>query len=322
MLDKSTSQQTSATSRVQTEVASALGLAIPGASIAPLDATALDASALVVSGTMAATEPPDGYAISVAITDRQNGLVIAQSASRFHQAGLDSTPTRFYTESPSLVRDRSVDGYVKTSETAAGNLADPLYVSQLPTEALLSAALAAYNDGHWDDALAGYTAAAARPEGQTLRTFNGIYLCDVHLGKTSAAEEAFGKIAALGLATNNLAVKLLFRPGSTDFVADPALSGEYPMWIRQIGLATKTSSSCLHVVGHTSHSGTEAVNDRLSLARATAVRALLEKEVPGLAKQTTVSGEGFRQNIVGTGTDDARDALDRRVEFEVEKCVG
>jgi hypothetical protein len=31
---------------------------------------------------------------------------------------------------------------------------------------------------------------------------------------------------------------------------------------------------------------------------------------------------GFRQTIVGTGTDDAADALDRRVVFEVEKCGG
>jgi hypothetical protein len=322
MLDKSTGQQTGASSRVQEEVTTAIKAAIPTAAVVPFDASAIDASALILNGTVGTAEGADAYSLSVAVTDRGNGLVIAQSAARFQQAGLDSTPTRFYADSPSLVRDRSVDGYVKTAETTAGNLADPLYVSQLPTEALLAAALTAYNDGRWDDALAGYTAAAARPEGQTLRTFNGIYLCDIHLGKKAAAEEAFGKIAALGLATNNLAVKLLFRPGSTEFVADPALSGEYPMWVRQIGLATKASGSCLHIVGHTSHSGTEAVNDRLSLSRATAVRTLLEKEVPGLARQTTVTGEGFRKNIIGTGTDDERDALDRRVEFEVQPCAG
>lgn len=31
-------------------------------------------------------------------------------------------------------------------------------------------------------------------------------------------------------------------------------------------------------------------------------------------------GKGFSENIVGTGTDDDRDALDRRVELFVIKC--
>jgi hypothetical protein len=29
---------------------------------------------------------------------------------------------------------------------------------------------------------------------------------------------------------------------------------------------------------------------------------------------------GFRENLIGTGTDDLRDALDRRVEFRVRSC--
>jgi hypothetical protein len=29
---------------------------------------------------------------------------------------------------------------------------------------------------------------------------------------------------------------------------------------------------------------------------------------------------GFRENLIGTGTDDARDALDRRVEFKITGC--
>jgi outer membrane protein OmpA-like peptidoglycan-associated protein len=322
LLDRSTGQQTGVSVRVQEEIVRALGVAINGAVIVPFDAKAVEASALVITGTVATVEAPDRYGISVAVTDRASGLVIAQSAARFRQAGLDGSPTPFYSDSPSLVRDRSVDGYVKTAETPAGSLADPLYVAQLPTAALIAAAVAAYNDGRWEEALSGYTTAASRAEGQTLRTFNGLYLCNIHLGRTGAAEEAFGKIALLGLATNNLAVKLLFRPGTTEFLADANLSAVYPMWLRQIGLATRASGSCLHIVGHTSRSGSEATNDRLSLARATVVRDLLEKEVPGLARKSRVSGEGFRKNIVGSGTDDARDALDRRVEFEVEKCGG
>jgi outer membrane protein OmpA-like peptidoglycan-associated protein len=322
LLDRATGQQTGTTVRAQAEILTALETAMRGVAVLPFDAKGVEEAGLVLTGTVSTVTVPDQFSMSVALTDRANGLVIAQSAARFRQEGLDPSPTRFYNESPSLVRDRSVEGYVKTAETPAGSLADPLYVAQLPTAALISAALAAYNDGRYDEALTGYTAAAARAEGQTLRTFNGLYLCNMRLNRTAAAEEAFGKIAALGLATNNLAVKLLFKPGTTDFVTDANLSAVYPMWLRQIGRATRASGSCLHILGHTSKSGTEATNDRLSLARATAVRTILEREVPGLGKQTRVSGMASRQNIVGSGTDDARDALDRRVEFQVEKCGG
>ena len=32
------------------------------------------------------------------------------------------------------------------------------------------------------------------------------------------------------------------------------------------------------------------------------------------------TGRGFKENLVGTGKDDASDALDRRVEFKVIGC--
>ena len=39
-----------------------------------------------------------------------------------------------------------------------------------------------------------------------------------------------------------------------------------------------------------------------------------------LATRTRASGMGWRENIVGTGTDDVSDALDRRVEFKIVDC--
>jgi hypothetical protein len=46
----------------------------------------------------------------------------------------------------------------------------------------------------------------------------------------------------------------------------------------------------------------------------------LEAEAPPLRNRTITSGKGSRENLIGTGTDDARDALDRRVEFIVIRC--
>jgi outer membrane protein OmpA-like peptidoglycan-associated protein len=318
LLERSTGQQTLTTRRVQEELAAALATGLTGVTILPFNSDGAAKSRFVTTGTVVVTEAPDRYGVSVSLTDRQTGMVVAQSAARFRQAGLDATPTPFYRDSPSLTRDRMVNGYISTSQTEAGKPADPLYVDQVPTAALLASATTALEAERWDDALTGYTAAAARPDGQLLSTFNGIYLSNIRLGRMAGAEEAFGKIATLGLATNNLAVKLFFRPNSTDFLADPRLSGVYPMWLRQIGKAATASSSCLKIVGHSSHTGTEAFNDKLSLDRAIAVQGLLPPEVQ---KKSRTSGVGFRENLIGSGTDDARDAPDRRVVFEVISCA-
>jgi len=74
------------------------------------------------------------------------------------------------------------------------------------------------------------------------------------------------------------------------------------------------------VVGHTSKSGPAAVNDALSLKRASTIKQKLVAEQPVLAGKTTAEGMGFRQNIVGSGTDNSFDVLDRRVEFKIVPC--
>jgi outer membrane protein OmpA-like peptidoglycan-associated protein len=326
LLDRASGQQTGGSMRVESELRPALGDSVKGITILPFDPEGTAKARFVVSGTIATVDAAASrYAVSVALTDRQSGIVIAQSAGRFRETGLDDSPTTFYRDSPSLVKDRSVDGYLKTSETKAGSAADALYVEQIPTGSLLANALTAYNDQKWEEALAAYTAAAGRPDGQQLRTFNGVYLTNIRLNRLPAAEEAFGKIAALGLATNNLAVKLLFRPNSsTEFFSASGsdLATVYPMWIRQIAKAAQSAGSCLNIVGHTSRSGSEAVNDRLSQQRAETVKRMLETESRPLGRNLRASGVGYRENVVGTGADDASDAVDRRVEFRIVPCSG
>lgn len=319
-LDKTSGQQTVASSRAQEEVFAALGEAMPNATIEPLKTLGEGGDLLVATGFVGTTTTTNQFVLTVALTDRSSGLVVAQSAARFTDAGLDRSPTPFYGDSPSLVRDRSVDGYIKTADTPKGQLADPLYVEQLPTSALLASALAEYNAGRWEAALAGYAAAAGRPDGQTLRTFNGLYLTNTRLGRQADAEASFGKIVTLGLSTNNLAVKLLFRPGLTEFTADAGFRSSYPMWIRQIARGAAAARACLKVVGHTSASSTDSVNRPLSRRRAETVMQLLLTENPALRSRLTIEGVGSDRVIVGTGADDASDAIDRRVEFEVVAC--
>lgn len=321
LLDGRSGQQTRATELAVQLLNKALPSVLRRARLLPFDEKGANDSRWLINGTLTRRDEPGAFRISLALSDRSSGLVVARAVAPFTDAQLDVAPTRVYSESPSLVRDRTVDGYLITAETPAGKPADALYLEQIPTAALLAEAAAAYNNERWDDSLRLYTSAVQRPDGQQLRTFNGLYLANTQLGRTAAAEDAFGKIAALGLATNNLAVKLLFRPGSVDFVPERNLSGAYPMWLRQIARAAQGADLCLNVVGHTSKTGSEPLNERLSLARARAVVERMDKDAPGIARKSRTNGVGSRENLVGIGTDDLRDAPDRRVEFKVIACT-
>ena len=158
------------------------------------------------------------------------------------------------------------------------------------------------------------------PTGEQLRALNGVYLASWKLGRTADAEQAFGRVVAYGLSQRNLGVKFLFNPGSTEFWSDPKVNGPYGLWLRQIARQASSAKVCMNVVGHTSHTGSEQTNDRLSQARATVIKQKLDAEAADLTARTKASGMGWRENIIGTGTDDVSDALDRRVEFKIINC--
>ena len=50
------------------------------------------------------------------------------------------------------------------------------------------------------------------------------------------------------------------------------------------------------------------------------LRSLVETDVPALKTKTRAFGKGSQETLIGIGSDDARDALDRRVEFKVVDC--
>ena len=277
----------------------------------------------VVTSTMTPLKDERGvYRLNMAMTELRAGLVVAQAAARVRDDSVDVTPTAFYRDSPAIAKDRVIEGQIRTAETAADRPADAVYIERLPTSALMNEGMTAFNAGNYADALPYYDEAAKRPDGQQLRVYNGLYMIHWNLGRGADAESAFGKIVAIGLATNNLAVKFLFRPGSTDFWADTKISGPYPLWLRQLAQQMVATRSCLRVIGHTSRTGSEPLNERLSLRRAEIIKQRLLAETRESGSRIETAGAGSRENIIGSGTDDQRDALDRRVEFRVIPCPG
>ena len=323
-IDGNTGQQTLASKALDSRLLQRASDKFAQFDVAAVNSTILGKAQYLLAATLTPIDAAKGTAgtfrISLSLTDIKTGFVVAQYATRVRSEGVDTTPTPFYRDSPSLTKDRVVEGQIRTAETPTGGAADEIYMSRLPINALISEGSNRYEAGNYAEALRYYETAAGRPEGQQLRVLNGLYLANTQLGHTDEAEKAFAKIVALGLATNSLSVKFLFKPGSLDFLADPKVSGPYNTWLRLVAREVAASKTCLTIVGHTSHTGTEQFNDRLSLQRAVAIQRRIEAQAPETAGRLVSVGVGFRENLVGSGTDDLRDALDRRVEFKVRNC--
>ncbi|MBC7941765.1 MAG: OmpA family protein, partial [Chitinophagaceae bacterium] len=257
--------------------------------------------------------------INLALTDLRSGNVVAQS-SALATDSLDHTPLRYYQDSPILVKDKVIEGYVRTTATPPGQAAEPYYFERVAVATVINEATALYNVERYQDALTKYRAAGGTPGGDQLRTLNGIYLSNTKLGRLTEAEQAFGNIVAYSFKNNQLDVKFLFNPGTTEFWSDTRISGAYGMWLRAIAKESGTAKVCMNIVGHTSRTGPGAVNDALSLQRANYILQRLAADAPPVASRAKPSGVGFRENIIGSGTDNAIDALDRRVEFKIVPC--
>lgn len=325
MVDAASGQQTATTQLLEQRVADRLRGGSSQFDVMPFQIANLSKAQYLLTGTMARAASnqsgaPPVFLINLALTDLKDGTVVAQASSRARDEGLDTNPTRYYRDSPVVVKDKVVEGYIATSQAPPGTPSDPVYFERVATATTISEATLAYNNESYQEALALYQNAVAKPGGEQLRVLNGIYLASWKLGRANDAEQAFGKVVALGLSGNNLGVKFLFNPGTINFWSDPQVSGPYAFWLRQIARQAVVARVCMSVVGHTSLTGSQAYNDRLSLQRAAYIKKRLDTEAPELASRTKASGMGFRETLVGTGTDDARDALDRRVEFKITGC--
>ena len=323
-LDGVTGQQNVATRALDSRLLAGIVARFPAFQVSPISSGDLASARFILTTTVTMLERGQGkaasYRLNFSLTDSRSGIVVAQASAQATGDTVDTTPTAFYRDSPSLVKDRTVEGQIRTAQTPVGTAADGVYLSSLSVAALIAEGSRLYEATQYAEALAVYEAAAARPDGKHLRVYNGLYLSNIQLGRLDGAEQAFARLVLLGLATNSLSVKFLFRPGSTDFWPDPKVNTFYPMWIRVVAREAIVTKTCITVTGHTSRTGSDQANERLSLARAVSIQRRLEAAAPEMFGRLQANGQGFRENLVGTGSDDAVDALDRRVEFRVRAC--
>ena len=330
-IDARTGDQVETTRFMEAEIKTLIPQHFPQLEPLPFTLESLERKPFVLVGAIApVTGPgsfdpaigrPGAYRIYGVIADLHSGKVAAAQSVWVAPDEVDVRPVAFFRDSPARVPDQSVAAYLSVSASKPGDPIDPRYLANLQAEALITGATAAYDDGQYGPARALYRQAAALPEGgHQERVYNGLYLTNRGLGDEDQGGEAFTRLVAYGLEHDHLAVKFLFSPGSTHFWPDPAISGPYPMWLRAIAERTAEAGACLQLTGHDSPTGSAELNDRLSLARAKRIAHDLVRLDPDLRGRLEARGAGARDPMVGTGADDATDALDRRVDFQPVPC--
>src|ERR1039457_2321168 len=248
------------------------------------------------------------YHLSSNVVDLKTGLVVATAEAWVSNKQLKHTPVGVYRESPMYLKDSSAASVAATTRVPVGTKVDKSYLDQMSVTALLTEADQLLDKGDLEGALAIYQRTEELGEsGRTMKTYAGMYQCYRKLGKAKEAELAFGKLTEQGFKNRNMSVKLMFEVNSTQFM--PELRSQYGVWLKQIARFFGSSGYCLTIVGHSSKSGSEAYNDALSLKRALAVQKIMRNDFPQMLQRSKAVGKGFQENIVGSGTDDAQDAI-------------
>jgi outer membrane protein OmpA-like peptidoglycan-associated protein len=330
LIDANTGGQTISTVKMGEQLESIAKSRNARWSVRPLTRATLAQKPLLLIGTLTPVTversidtPPDAFRVWLTLIDLRSGKVVAKQLDRATVDSVNPEPLPYYRDSPTWHKDKTVLGYINSCQinTKIGDPADPEYLAHLPGAAVVNEAILAYDDGKVPLANKLYKEAEPLADPGDLRVLNGLYITSWQLGQREAARDAFGKLVDSGLELRRLPVKLLFVPGKTSFNQIGDLPQQYQMWIASIAHEAGKADGCVRVVGHTSRTGSVRGNEILSRQRAEAVQRMLERDNRALAARLSAVGMGSREALVGLGTDDARDALDRRVEFRVVNCV-
>lgn len=255
------------------------------------------------------------YHLRAKVRDLEKIQVIGAADVWIEDQNLDYTPTALYRDNPMYIREAE-----KRTPSAAQ---ERDYIDNLKTEALLVEGATAYEAGNYEKALALFQRADGLSGGKSLKTYAGLYMAHQKLGNEAQAQETFGRMVAISVEDyNTLTVKFLFDVNSAAFKKDAGLKAKYDKWLDAIGRYFDRTDRCIKIVGHSSRTGSESWNKGLSLQRAQSIRKILQASFPEVMEKSGAVGMGFEENIVGTGTDDERDALDRRVEIIPVECGG
>lgn len=329
LIDGMTGAQTVTTQAMGVRLTQLIKDSYPRYTVQPFKANTVQQGPLVLIGTFTGVNGErktegkrEAYRICLALADLKTGKLVSKGLAFATPDGVDPTPVPFFRDAPVWMDDPAIGGYIRTCQgTRAGDPINPAYLDRIITAATIADAIESYGAGRYADALKLYETALESPGGDQLRVHTGLYLTNLKLRRMDAARKAFGEVVDRGLDAKRLGIKFLFRPGTAAMWVDPAAGPlPYPMWMTEIASRAAKRQTCLELGGHTSPTGAEPLNERLSLLRADSVRKSIEAISPAMRKRLESKGYGSTKTLVGNGRDDLSDALDRRVELQVKDC--
>jgi len=329
LIDARTGAQTTSTVNMGQQLESMVKARHAYWRLQPLTRRVLDEKPLLLIGTLTPTvrdnteAPPEAFRVWLTVIDLRSGRVVAKQQDLSTVESVNPTPLRFYSDSPTWHKDRSVQGYINSciATTKIGDPANSEYLARLPAAALINEAVIAYGNEQWQEANRLYAEASSSADPGDLRVLNGLYLTNWKLGWPDKARANFGQLVSASLELEVLPMKFLFKTGSAEFDNSTGMEPQYAMWIGVLSQEIGKARSCIQVQGHTSRTGSASANNTLSRRRAEVMERLLERDNRSLGTRLSVKGFGSSRALVGIGTDDLRDALDRRVEFRVVGCA-
>ena len=328
-IDANTGQQTLAGVAAGGQLARLIAENFRPWTVRPFERKALAGNPLLLIGTLtpvalneAGNGPPDAYRFWLTLVDLRSGRIVAKRLDRATLASVNAEPTPFFRDSPTWHMDRTTTAYIKSCQVEArvGERIDTLYQWRLPAAALLHEAIVAYQDQQFAQARRLFVQATDIADPDDLRVLSGRYLTSWRLGAKDDAAQELKRLVTNGLAAGSLPLKVLFRPGSTVMLPGADLREQYRQWIREVARQASARQACLRIVGNVSRSTSATASVELSQRRAATVRWLLAQAAPTSGNRFTAQGAGWRDNLIGSGHDDQRDALDRRIEFRVVDC--
>ncbi|XHS77145.1 hypothetical protein ACFJGW_15635 [Burkholderiaceae bacterium UC74_6] len=329
LVDGVTRMQTKTTQAMETRIVALAKQSYPQFEVKAFNAANLAQSPLLIVGTFTPinqegkTEGERSmYRFCLVMVDLKSGKLVSKAVTRSKMEAVDATPPPFFVDAPAWSKDPVTEGYVKTCQASKpGDAIQPSYVEGLVAASITDEAIRAYNGRQYKTAQTLFNKAAAMGSGPQLRAMTGQYLSSWKLGQREASMKAFANIVDYGIAQGQLGVQFTFAAGST-VLGPEGIGIPNNLWVKILAQRLAAAKGCAEIGGHASRGGPEAINERLSAGRAEYVMRRLIDESPGLSKRLLAVGYGSRANLVGTGKDDASDALDRRVEVKPLACSG
>lgn len=275
LIDAASGSQSTATRSMQQTLIEIVRKSYPRFTVRSFDSASLARKPVVLVGTFTAVNNSgatdgarDAYRICLTLADLKSNSVVSKGVARAQIEGVDVTPTPYYSDSPLWAKDQATDVYIKTCQgTKLGETIDPTYVERLTANALVNDGILAYDAQRFREALAYYRAARTLPGGEQHRVRIGTYLAASKLARRDDMVDAFGDLIDYGLGANQLMVKLLFKPGTTQFIDDPRITEPYPMWLSQIATRARQKEPARGRRAHLAHRATAGGQAPLGASR-------------------------------------------------------